>query len=559
MGTIPDELGPAPESRRDADLAVAAASGDSEALAAIYDRYASRVFALAARQLRDRDAAADVTQEVFLTTAQRIGGLTDPERLRSWIFAVARHQIVDHVRRSRRVVPTDTIEDVETMQMRSDESEGFDRVRGAELRVLLADSSAGLDDRDRMVLELAYGAELAGADLADALGVKENTAHQLLSRARTRLRTSLGALLVARQGRHDCDELATLLEPWDGTFSTVWRKRVARHVDGCEVCSDTERRVLAPAALGTAFPALLVPDGVREEVLAGLDLVSAPAAAATGSDGSRRDDTAWQDDGFPPADRDDLAVLATVATAGTPRRSVGVLLAVAGVVLLAVLGAWWGASALTDDSLLAGGTPTVDPIEDAAAPPTAPSTQPTGGPAPASSGEASTDASVETSDPVEDVAVADPVTTDEATDEPATAEEPLPPDPAPFLNVNPAGSVRLSRSGVVEFIVSHTGDTAAAVTVSVPAGFAADPALVDVGAGEFAQVTVRWGGTPSDPPPPGTIVLEAPGFESASVQVEPFQVSTTPPPLPPPPPPPTTRPGTLVPPTQGPPVLVPPG
>jgi RNA polymerase sigma factor (sigma-70 family) len=519
MGTIPDESGHAPEGRRDADLAVAAASGDSDALAGIYDRYASRVFALATRQLRDRDAAADVTQEVFLTAAQRIGGLTDPERLRSWIFAVARHQIVDHVRRSRRVVPTDSPEDAGGAggaAMSSDGNDGFDRVRGAELRVLLADSSAGLDDRDRMVLELAYGAELAGQDLADALGVRENTAHQLLSRARQRLRTSLGALLVARQGRRDCEELAALLQPWDGTLSTVWRKRVARHVDGCDICSDTERRVLSPAALGSALPAVAVPEGIRDQVLAGLDRVSAPAGTATRGDAAARDagpgpgpGAGWRRDGFPPDEGQEWVGAAALGGGRRPRRTAGVLLAVAGVAVLGVVGTWWGVSALAgagppSDELVAG-PPAAVTASHAAAVVTLDA------PAPSTATASGTDP------------LTPPVRPPTADDPGAPPEAPTAPEPAPALLVDPAGPLRLSRSGAVGFTVSHTGDSPAAVTVSVPEGFVADPALLEVGAGGSAGVTVRWTGSPNDPPPPGTVSLEAAGFGGTTVEVLPFR------------------------------------
>jgi RNA polymerase sigma factor (sigma-70 family) len=553
MGPAHDD-GAAPEGRRDADLAVAAASGDSDALAAIYDRYAARVFALAVRQLRDQDAAADVTQEVFLTAAQRLGGLTDPERLRPWIFAVARHRIVDHVRRSRRVVPTDTLGDAEDTGMSSDGGEGFDRVRGAELRVLLADSSAGLDDRDRMVLELAYGTELAGADLADALGVRENTAHQLLSRARQRLRTSLGALLVARHGRRDCADLATLLEPWDGTFSTVWRKRVARHVDGCDACSDTERRVLSPAALGSAFPVLAIPEEVRAQVLAGLDHACAPTAAATRSaaaprDTARRSDTTWRDDGFPPDESEDPAESAggPATVGGDPRhrRAAGVLLAVAGFVLLGVLGAWWAASALARNDR---------PSDEAAiaAAPSAPGTA-----VPLAAATPGTARSPSTASPTTAPGT-DPLpssTRPSASDDPAVPpDDPPPPDPTPVLVVDPAGPLRLSRSGLVELTVSHTGDIPAAVTVSVPDGFAADPALLDVGAGGSVDVTVRWTGSANDPPPPATVSVEAPGFRGTTVEVLPFRdpVPATPTPI-------TTTTGaggTLL---QPPPAILPPG
>ena len=77
--------------------------------------------------------------------------------------------------------------------------------------------------------------------------------------AEYRLMFSIGALLVARQGRDECDDLARLLEPWDGTFSVLWRKRVARHVDGCDTCEEHRRGVPA-AVLGAIgeFPAYLI-------------------------------------------------------------------------------------------------------------------------------------------------------------------------------------------------------------------------------------------------------------------------------------------------------------
>jgi RNA polymerase sigma factor (sigma-70 family) len=548
MGMAHDD-GAAPGGRRDADLAVAAAAGDREALAAIYDRYASRVFALAVRQLRDRDAAADVTQEVFLTAAQRLGGLTDPERLRPWIFAVARHQIVDHVRRSQRMVPTDTVEDLDMTA--ATDGEGFDRVRDGELRTLLADSSAGLDDRDRMVLELAYGTELSGADLADALGVKENTAHQLLSRARQRMRTSLGALLVARQGREDCDELAALLESWDGMFSTVWRKRVARHVDGCEVCTATERRVLSPAALGAAFPVLLVPAEVRAQVLARLDLVSAQAGLSSVAPSGRTRDgsgpAGWREDGFPPEDGSDLEVLAGPTPAVRSRRGIGAVLAVGAVLLVGLFGAWWGASALAGYAPTVGEEVAGDTVDDAVArmsPASAETTSP---------GTAPTTTPQTTSAVSRSSTTADTITTTSPAPEPTGGATTAPPvDPPPVLVVNPAGPLRLSRTGVVELTVSHTGDLPAAVTVSVPDGFAADPALLDLGAGGFVGVTVRWLGSPNDPPPPpGLVTVQADGFQGASVEILPFRDAT--------PSPSTTTPVTLVLPPLDPPVLLPPG
>ena len=72
--------------------------GDSDALAAIYDRYGDRVFGLCMSMLRNREAAADATQDTFVAAWQRIGQLRQPERLRPWLFAIARNRVIGHTR-----------------------------------------------------------------------------------------------------------------------------------------------------------------------------------------------------------------------------------------------------------------------------------------------------------------------------------------------------------------------------------------------------------------------------------------------------------------------------
>jgi len=61
------------DSRSDAELVAAAAAGDRGAFAAIYDRYADRLHDFCWSLLRDRDEAADATQDAFLVAAERLG------------------------------------------------------------------------------------------------------------------------------------------------------------------------------------------------------------------------------------------------------------------------------------------------------------------------------------------------------------------------------------------------------------------------------------------------------------------------------------------------------
>lgn len=280
----------------DAALADRILNGDPDALAALYDRYADRIHTMCVHLLRDRDEAADVTAEVFLTAVERIGQLRDPDKLRPWLYAIARNEVFRRTRQRTRVTP---MADVGAASVDLGPDEGAELDPGAgpeELSALLQDAAAGLDERDRTVLELHLAQGLDGQDLADALGVTTDHGYQLVHRMKERLERSMGALLVARAGRDLCDGLDEVADRWDGTYSVLWRKRFARHVDRCDCCSRVKsklpRAVLAGAALATGAQTavLAAPVSARERFLS-------EAPARVGHPGRRP----WRGDGFPPA------------------------------------------------------------------------------------------------------------------------------------------------------------------------------------------------------------------------------------------------------------------
>jgi hypothetical protein len=117
------------------------------------------------------------------------------------------------------------------------------------------------------VILLSLGHDLDGDELAETLGVSRNHAHALVSRARSQLERSLGALIVARTGRDACPGLDTMLAGWDGQLTALMRKRLTRHIDGCEICGDRKRRELTPALFAGLTPLAALAPGFREQLL----------------------------------------------------------------------------------------------------------------------------------------------------------------------------------------------------------------------------------------------------------------------------------------------------
>src|SRR6516225_2317625 len=254
---------------RDSEVVAAIVAGDPGGLAEAYDRYASPLYTYCRSLLRDPADAADAVQDTFVIAASRLAGLRDPNRLRPWLYAVARNECHRRLRaRSVQVAtPLDEMPDVtDTAADVSGEAERDD------LRRLLRSAVRGLNTGERDLIELQLQQGLDVAEIAAVLGVSRNHAHALLSRARDQLEISLGALLVARSGRQDCAALNTMLQDWDGQLDVLMRKRINRHIENCPTCAERKKRELAPALLLglaplAALPIAAMPAGLRAHVL----------------------------------------------------------------------------------------------------------------------------------------------------------------------------------------------------------------------------------------------------------------------------------------------------
>ena len=245
----------------DEQLVAAARGGDVEAFAAIYDRYADALFNACYRQLGNRDEAADVVQDTFVLVNERLDQLRDASRLKSWLYAIATRESLRLVRARARSTPTDEFGDIADHEASPEE-----QAERSDLAVLLRTAAEGLSPTERSVLGLHLSG-LSRPEIAEAVGLKVEAVHVCLHRLRGQVELSLGALLILRRGRRDCDGLASAVGRWDGRFSPRIRKRVVRHVRDCEACESRRARLLTPEALLGLIPWFAAPEDVRARVL----------------------------------------------------------------------------------------------------------------------------------------------------------------------------------------------------------------------------------------------------------------------------------------------------
>src|SRR5215475_8467849 len=110
----------------DAALVSSVRSGNEDAMAELYDRYSSVVYAVALRVLGNAAAAEDVLQEVFLQLWRNPGSF-DASRgnLAPWLAVIARNRAVDGLRKRR--PQTDLTET--TVSVEPDLADEVDRTR----------------------------------------------------------------------------------------------------------------------------------------------------------------------------------------------------------------------------------------------------------------------------------------------------------------------------------------------------------------------------------------------------------------------------------------------
>jgi RNA polymerase sigma factor (sigma-70 family) len=246
---------------QDGEIVAAIVAGDPAGLAAAYDNYAPALYAYCRTLLSAPTDAGDAVQDTYHIAAAKLGGLRDPDRLRPWLYAVARNECFRRLRARGLSAPLDA-----AMEVTSNDPDLALGPEREESRDLVVEALSGLNPGDREIIELNLRHVLDGDDLADVLGVSSSQANALTSRARAAFEGALGALLVARTGR-ECEELDGILADWDGEMTVLVRKRVNRHIENCDTCRQRKHGELSPAMLLSMLPMVAIPVSLREQVL----------------------------------------------------------------------------------------------------------------------------------------------------------------------------------------------------------------------------------------------------------------------------------------------------
>ena len=176
--------------------------GDASAFQTLLERHGQRIFNFIVRQSGDRQGAQDLVQEVFLRVVRRADTFRGQAKFTTWLFTIARNLCVDQARKAvhRRVVLNDEPlrrdgEDGATLLDRARDGGPLpDRgTRDRRFRVSLERALGQLPEEQREVFLMREVQGLKFREIAEVVGVPENTIKSRMRYALVALREHLAA------------------------------------------------------------------------------------------------------------------------------------------------------------------------------------------------------------------------------------------------------------------------------------------------------------------------------------------------------------------------------
>ena len=151
--------------------------GDRQALRRLYDRYSGYAMAIGLRYVPERDDVRDILQDSFINILTSINEFDyrGEGSLKAWISRIVANRAIDWLKEHERLHFTDEIPDAA--------EEGGREVENVPPDIL--NSMIGqLPGGCRMVLNLYVFEQLSHKEIAQRLGIRENSSASQLSRAK---------------------------------------------------------------------------------------------------------------------------------------------------------------------------------------------------------------------------------------------------------------------------------------------------------------------------------------------------------------------------------------
>jgi len=172
--------------------------GDSRAFEVLVTRHRRPIFNFVLRYVRDPVAAEDVTQDTFLRVVRSADSYVREAKFTTWLFTIARNLCVDAARRGKHRnmasldAPVGDDDKGSKIDFVASGGPAVDRQAiGTELKARMQEAIAQLPEEQREIFLLREVGDLQFNEIAEIIGVPENTVKSRMRYALEKLREAL--------------------------------------------------------------------------------------------------------------------------------------------------------------------------------------------------------------------------------------------------------------------------------------------------------------------------------------------------------------------------------
>jgi RNA polymerase sigma-70 factor (ECF subfamily) len=170
--------------------------GDPRAFELLLERHQKPIFQFVFRSVGVKAVAEELTQETFLRVIKQKDHYEERARFTTWLYTLARNLCIDHSRRMqhRRAKSLDAVDEEghSLLERTADKALSVERQAvSEELQKKLRAAIETLPDDQREVFLLREEADLSFKEIAEIVGISENTVKSRMRYALTKLRSLL--------------------------------------------------------------------------------------------------------------------------------------------------------------------------------------------------------------------------------------------------------------------------------------------------------------------------------------------------------------------------------
>ncbi len=159
--------------------------GNMDSFNILVNKYEFPVLKFIYNMIKDKEAAEDITQEVFINVYNKLYTYNRKYKFSSWLFQIARNKCIDFMRKYKRVYEAniEDVKDIKSIEISPENSAEY-----LETKTQIEGFISKLESIDREILVLRYSQEITFYEIATILNLNEATVKRRYYKIREKYR-----------------------------------------------------------------------------------------------------------------------------------------------------------------------------------------------------------------------------------------------------------------------------------------------------------------------------------------------------------------------------------